>query len=209
MAWRIQSPFAERSHANHRLERSSAGNLFSESRGSRRFLTTRNRQSRRSEQLAAAKEAYAKFGAAYEADIFPEKMFTRHKFLHVRQDDRSRLGGTSRPTVRIYTLFLRDTKVTDDGLKKSEKLQENITDLFLDNTQISDDGLKHLKGFKHLDTLDLSATKITDAGLKNVNDIDSIRNLFLAHTQLLPTMAEKNWCGLKRLTNLKALPKPK
>ena len=56
---------------------------------------------------------------------------------------------------------------------------EQLTDLSLRNTQITDVGLKEVAKLKRLTTLDLSYTEITDAGLKEVAKITQLTRLQL------------------------------
>src|SRR5436190_19869988 len=63
-------------------------------------------------------------------------------------------------------------------------------------TDLTDAGLKELKGFKRLQTLDLSQTKVTDAGLKELKGFKRLRTLILIQTQVTDA-------GLKELKELK------
>ena len=74
----------------------------------------------------------------------------------------------------ITYLNLKDTKITDAGLKDVAKLQ-NLSIFFSIRTQITDEGLKDLAKLQKLEWLNLSDTKITDAGLKEVAKLQNLK----------------------------------
>src|SRR5580704_16778263 len=91
------------------------------------------------EQLAAAKEACAKFGAAFYPVSDSRKKQTNHY---------CRLPSTT----------------TNADLKGLPDLPFNFT-LNLNGTQVNDAGLPELKELKHLTGLLLEQTKVTGVGL--------------------------------------------
>ena len=65
---------------------------------------------------------------------------------------------------KVTIVYLRDTQITDEGLKEAAKLQQ-LECLWLDNTQITDAGLKELTKLVKLHEVTLSGTKVTEAGV--------------------------------------------
>ena len=64
----------------------------------------------------------------------------------------------------LETLWFTGTQITDEGLKRLQKLT-NLKFLFLSDTRIGDAGVVHLTGLTSLKSLDLRGTKVTDAGV--------------------------------------------
>jgi hypothetical protein len=94
------------------------------------------------EQLTAAKEAYAKFGAEHD---YIAKI---HLFLMPQGTTDADLKGL--PDLPFqFGLDLICPKVTDAGLKELTALK-NLTTLYLDGTKVTDNGLKELKNLKNL-----------------------------------------------------------
>ncbi len=60
----------------------------------------------------------------------------------------------------------------------------SLTRLYLRGTRITDDGLKHLIGLTKLKKLDLVETGITDAGLVHLRGLSSLKNLSLTKTRV-------------------------
>ncbi len=112
---------------------------------------------------------------------------------------------------RIWALDLRDTHVSDQGLRHLEGLSQ-IRQLTLGNydsrfrpshanpvSPITDAGLVHLKGLTQLMHLDLSGLPITDSGLDTLKDLPQLAGLYLSRTRIkgqslarlksLPTLA--------------------
>jgi hypothetical protein len=67
-------------------------------------------------------------------------------------------------------LVLNNCPITDKGLASLEG-KRNLRWLELRQTKITDEGLKHLRG-TDLEMLDVSATKIDDAGLANLGELE-------------------------------------
>ena len=67
----------------------------------------------------------------------------------------------------LQHLYLRDTKVTDVGLKKLKRLT-SLQSLDLRRTKVSDAGLEHLKKLTKLQKLDIQNTQVTDEGVKKL-----------------------------------------
>tara|TARA_B100001250_G_scaffold373620_1_gene359879 strand:+ start:182 stop:607 length:426 start_codon:yes stop_codon:yes gene_type:complete len=65
---------------------------------------------------------------------------------------------------KVESIYLRNTQITDEGLKEVAKLQKLDT-LCLCDTQITDKGLKEVAKLQNLKELDLSNTKSTKAGV--------------------------------------------
>ena len=81
------------------------------------------------------------------------------------------LGGGVRHDTRWGTtayecVDLNDTQATDDDLRYVRWLWPS-SEVYLRNTQITDEGLKHLYGLP-VDEIDLTGTNVTDAGVDNL-----------------------------------------
>jgi len=79
---------------------------------------------------------------------------------------------------KVTKLYLRDTQITDAGLKELAKLQK-LTDLRLSGTQITDAGLKEVAKLENLTSLYLGGTKITDAGVAELKK--ALPKCFIGH----------------------------
>lgn len=109
--------------------------------------------------------------------------------------------------VRLKTLYLFDTGVTDGGMEFVTKL-ERLELLDLSGTSVSDEGLAHLKNLSRLQSLDLGAMKepylsiggaqVTDAGLVHVGEMVNLKKLWLCSNRITDA-------GLAHLTPLKNL----
>ena len=65
---------------------------------------------------------------------------------------------------------LRNTTVTDAGLKHLVARLSQLQQLDIASTHITDAGLEYLKGLTRLQTLDLDGTQITYAGLEHLKN---------------------------------------
>jgi internalin A len=106
-------------------------------------------------------------------------------------------GSRPKSAEAVIGLYLKETKVTDAGLKEFVSLK-NLSSLNLDGTQVTGTGLKALAPLKSLATLNLNNTGITDAGLKELATLKNLSSLDLDATQVTGT-------GLKALAPLKNL----
>ena len=116
------------------------------------------------EQLAAAKNEYAKFGATYEP-------FTNQK------------------TKQTFHHFIMPPKTTDADLKGLPNLPFSFG-LNLQDTQVTDAGLKELKELKNLTILNLRGTRVTDVGMKELKNLQNVWWLLLDGTQVTGRRAE-------------------
>jgi hypothetical protein len=146
------------------------------------------------EQLEAAKEAYAEFGAEYDNDSPATQGIPCFKLPPSTTD--ANLKGLPNLPFR-FGLNLHGTHVTDAGLKELKNLK-NLTSLYVGDTQVTDGGMKELKVFKKLARLHLWSTKLTDKGLKELGEIKSLTNLSLYNTEVTDD-------GLNELKSLKNL----
>jgi len=95
-------------------------------------------------------------------------------------------GKGNRPSDRpksveeVYHLDLRDTQVTDAGLRELGSLK-NLTYIDLTRAKVTDKGLKDLVGFKNLTSLHLFGTMVTEAGLKELAGLKNLTTLQLSH----------------------------
>jgi hypothetical protein len=85
--------------------------------------------------------------------------------------------------VHVGALILKDTGLTDAGMKHLSALQ-NLQTLDLTGTKITDAGLVRLKGLTHLRFLELGETKITDAGLRQLEGLKELESLSLSKTKV-------------------------
>ena len=89
---------------------------------------------------------------------------------------------TEADLVKVTSLNLGNTQITDEGLKKISQLQQ-LTTLGIDQTPITDASLKEVAKLQNLNTLYLSRTKITDEGLKEVAKLQQLTKLSLSKTK--------------------------
>ncbi len=132
------------------------------------------------EQLAAAKEAYAKHGAIYIASDIPamQKFFlTKHVFSMRDATDADLKGLPDLPF--YFALTLSESKITDAGLNELKNLK-NLTLLDLSKTKVGDKGMKAVKELKNLRYLSLEHTKVTAAGPKELKELKNLEVLILS-----------------------------
>jgi hypothetical protein len=132
------------------------------------------------EQLAAAKEAFAKHGAVYEASRDPamkRAFLTVHVFSLRGNTTDTDLNGLPDPPF-YFALTLSSTKVTVKGMKELRNLR-NLTFLDLSETDVTDEVLKELNVLTNLRYLSLKHTKVTDDGLKELKNLEKLRELIL------------------------------
>jgi hypothetical protein len=96
-------------------------------------------------------------------------------------------------------LMLNNCPITDEGLASLEG-KHNLRWLELRQTKITDEGIKHLRG-TDLELLDLSTTKVGDAGLANLGELDLPNLKTLALEQLKGVTDE----GILHLSRFKSL----
>ncbi len=148
------------------------------------------------EQLAAAKEAYAKHAAEYEdvASTQPamkREFLTTHIFTLRTRNFKLRRDTTDDdlkglPNLPFYFAFcLSSTKVTEQGMKELNRLT-NLTSLNLSETNVTDAVLKELKDLKNLRYLNLKYTKVTDVGLKELSGLRNLKELILRNPDVRP-----------------------
>ncbi|MBM3794928.1 MAG: hypothetical protein FJW31_12860 [Acidobacteria bacterium] len=94
-------------------------------------------------------------------------------------------------------LLLRDTMVTDEGLKHLAALT-NLEELDLSGTRISDRGLAYLRGMTKMRKLSLRGARMTDASLDVLAGMKQLEVLDLYRTQITNA-------GVVRLQELKEL----
>jgi len=119
--------------------------------------------------------------------------------LNVVYLDSTKVTGAGLKDVRVgWLLSLRDTPVTDEGLKA---LHPSLPRLDLSGTRITDAGLRALKDRKQLRALAVRGTKITDAGLAEVSALTGLRSLHLDDTKVTDAGMKE----LQKLTGLERL----
>ncbi len=125
-------------------------------------------------------------------------------------DDRALERFVTQYGERICGLDLRNTKVTDDGLRHLAGVSQ-LSQLTLGNddvrftplvprpiSPITEAGLIHLRVLRQLGNLDLSGLPITDVGLDAIKDLPILGELSLSRTKIKGP-------GLARLTRLPML----
>ena len=130
-------------------------------------------------------------------------------------DDLENLRGFT----KVKMLRLEDTRITDEGINKLQRIAprlhylglgshtsdaglvylrglKNLKSLYLRETQITDAGLAHLSALPHLEYLDLHRTRITDAGLAHLTELPHLESLVLDQTQITDA-------GLRHLADMR------
>ena len=77
---------------------------------------------------------------------------------------------------QLRALRLRDTQMTDEGLKVIAQLTK-LESLSLSSYRVTDPGMAHLNGLKHLSSLNLIGSSVGDDGMRKVADHRSLRAL--------------------------------
>ncbi len=103
-------------------------------------------------EIAAAKDAYGKFGAVYEKGFDPNTKHTSHGFSMPPMTTDIDMTGLPDLPFRFFLDFSY-TKAGDGGLKQLKELK-NLTGLYLCFTQVTDAGIKEIKSVKSLAHLD-------------------------------------------------------
>ncbi|MBN2313863.1 MAG: hypothetical protein JXM79_08025, partial [Sedimentisphaerales bacterium] len=80
-------------------------------------------------------------------------------------------------------LFLEDTKITDNGIKKIESLPK-LTTLHVSRTSLTDQALDSIIKMKTLQRLKLNETKITDRGLRKLHGLKQLTYLEIHNTNI-------------------------
>src|ERR1022692_1152772 len=96
--------------------------------------------------------------------------------LTLRETEITDAGVKEISKMELQTLVLQGSKITDAGLKEISKI-EPLFLLDLSNSEITDAGLQHVKKMKGLTGLALVGTKITDAGLLELAPLTNLRRL--------------------------------
>jgi len=87
------------------------------------------------------------------------------------------------PLLTLIILNLNDTKVTDEGLKKSHRVLFDLTSLALRATMITDEGIKELESIR-LTALDLQLTGVSDESIEVLGKISTLQELNLSQTKV-------------------------
>ena len=72
--------------------------------------------------------------------------------------------------------------LVDDAILERVAKRKLLTHLYLRGTRITDEGLKHLSGLTQLQTLDLAETGITDRGLRHLRGLSRLKHLDVTQT---------------------------
>lgn len=145
--------------------------------------------------------------------IFPRSELFHVRFYRAEFKDGDLAEIVKNDGNRISGLDLRNTRITDDGLRHLEGLSQ-LHQLVLGNdgsrlirgasfpfSPITDAGLVHLKGLNQLIMLNLSDLPITDAGLLPLNNLPQLSGLYLSRTNV----HGPGLVGLKSLRSLTVL----
>jgi hypothetical protein len=81
-------------------------------------------------------------------------------------------------------IFLSYNSLVNDAILPRVAKRTSVTELFLRGTRITDDGLKHLDGLTKLEELDLAETGITDAGLRHLTGLATLKLLVVTDTKV-------------------------
>lgn len=81
------------------------------------------------------------------------------------------------------TLSLRDTRITDEGLRWLPKLAR-LVHLHLGETAITDEGIRRVAACATLEVLSLDATFITDRGMRAISQLPNLHVLRVDDTQV-------------------------
>ena len=90
----------------------------------------------------------------------------------------------------VIWLNLKDTKITDAGLKHLANLK-NLKKLHLERTAVTDEGLANLSELSNLNYLNLYGTKVTDAGLDKLTNLKNLKQLYLWESGVSEDGAER------------------
>ncbi|MFN0170348.1 MAG: leucine-rich repeat domain-containing protein [Bryobacteraceae bacterium] len=84
----------------------------------------------------------------------------------------------------LRRIDLSETRVTDAGLELLKPLQ-NVGELNCYYAEfLTDDGVRHLRGWKHLERLNLRGTRVTSKVFEHLAQLTSLRWLDLAFTEI-------------------------
>ena len=84
----------------------------------------------------------------------------------------------------LRRLDLSRTKITDAGLEHLKPLNEVIELRLRYAESVTDNGVAHIKGWKHLERLDLRGTKITSRVFESLAGLTTLRSLDIAFTRV-------------------------
>ncbi len=90
----------------------------------------------------------------------------------------------------VIWLNLKDTKITDAGLKTLANLK-SLKKLHLERTAVTDEGLSEISGLSNLEYLNLYGTKVTDAGLEKLANLKNLKQLYLWESAATEAGAER------------------
>ncbi len=117
--------------------------------------------------------------------------------LHVLPRATGKDGSRPSSPAEVTALNLRETKLTDTGLKELTAFT-NLTKLDLSFTHLTDAGIRDVTSFKKLTTLAISYTPVTDKGLQELATLKDLTTLHLVGINMTNA-------GLKELSPLKNL----
>lgn len=127
------------------------------------------------------------------------KLLTLTRLSISASPDLSDQGLASLATLKLRTLRITDSQITDDGIQHLTHMK-SLRELDLDSKHITDQGLDRLSELQMLTQLDLEGEHITDQGLAHLSEMASLTDLELASEQLTDQ-------GLEHLKNMSSLTK--
>ncbi len=127
--------------------------------------------------------------------------FDHLKILNL-SENRDITGTGLNPLLKLNTLLLKKTGITDEGLAQVGKLT-TLTTLDLGNNKFTDAGFAHLSGLVNLEILDLNhGIAITDAGLQHLKGLTKLQNLNLRYFIKITNAGLANLEGMSNLQTL-------
>jgi Leucine-rich repeat (LRR) protein len=107
------------------------------------------------------------------------------------------------PLSRLTQLILDETAIDDDALGNLAARFPKLNNIWLVDTQISDEGLRKLSELTALQTLRLAGTAITDAGMAHLATQTELRTLDISRTKVTVTGLQ-HLKGASKLRSIRA-----
>ena len=104
------------------------------------------------------------------------------------------------PFVNLQSLDLSYAAFGDAGMPSLEGMHD-LRRLYLRDTLVTDEGLKHIAGLTRLEELDLYGTHVTDAGIAYLKDMKDMRKFILLGAPITDASA-KIFAGMPKLREL-------
>lgn len=144
----------------------------------------------------AGADIYYERGHAAIVEMDGSASMDGEQHITFHDDDLANAAGL----LRLLSLYLYDTKVTDRGLSHligAEQLQELVL-TFDGHSQITDASLKHIGTLTSLRSLTLSGVPFTDSGLAELRTLTGLKELIISDARITDA-------GLVHIRSLKDL----